>query len=156
MTIPTVRMRAICAVCLLALVSGARGHLRANVVDATLLEAVKAGNHDIIRTLLEHPAGVNTPEADGTTALHWAVRADDLEVVQMLLRAGADAKAANRYGVTPLSLAALNGNAVIVGRLLDAGADPEARLAEDQTVLMAAARAGNTDVLNVLSRTAPR
>src|ERR1700676_3486030 len=116
MTRPTVRMRAMCGVCLLVLVSGASQHLRANAGDATLLEAVKAGNHDAIRTLLEHRAGVNTPEADGTTALHWAVRADDLEVVQMLLRAGADVKAANRYGVTPLSLAALHGNAVIVGR----------------------------------------
>jgi ankyrin repeat protein len=150
MTMATVRMRVMCGVCLMALMSGASLHLQAIAGDATLLEAVKAGNHAAIGTLLQHPVGVNTPEADGTTALHWAVRADDLEVVQMLLRAGADVKASNRYGVTPLSLAALNGNAVMVGRLLDAGADPEARLAEDQTVLMAAARAGNTDVLKVL------
>src|ERR1700733_627152 len=115
MTTATVRMRAICGVCLLALAAGGSQHLQAIADDATLVEAVKAGNRDAIRTLLEHPAGVNTPEADGTTALHWAVRADDLEVVQMLLRAGADVKASNRYGVTPLSLAALNGNAVMVG-----------------------------------------
>ena len=118
--------------------------------EPKLVEAVKAGNHDAIRVLLRRPAAVNTPEADGTTALHWAVRADDLEIVQWLLRAGANARASNRYGVTPLSLAALNGDAVIVEALLKAGADPEARLAEDQTVLMAAARSGNADVLKVL------
>ena len=137
-------------VCLLALALGASPGVRAMGADAPLLAAVKAGNRDAVRTLLEHPAGVNTPEADGTTALHWAVEDDNRELVQMLLRAGANAKASNRYGVTPLSLAALNGDSVIVETLLTAGADPEARLAEDQTVLMTAARTGNVDVLKAL------
>ena len=144
---PTIRMRTACGAGLLVLVFSASP--RAGGGQATLLDAVKAGNHDAIRALAR-PAGVNVPEADGTTALHWAVRADDLDVVRLLLGAGANAKAANRYGVTPLSLAAENGNAVIVEALLKAGADPEARLAEDQTVLMAAARIGNTHVLKRL------
>ena len=71
---------------------------------------------------------VNAPEADGTTALHWACAADDVETVRLLLRAGADAKAANRYGVTPLALAATNGNPAIVEALLEAGARPERRM----------------------------
>jgi ankyrin repeat protein len=93
---------------------------------------------------------VNTPDADGTTALHWAVRADDTATVRVLLRAGALVNAANRYGVTPLALAVLNRNPSIVSELLEAGADVKMRLAEDQTILMAAARAGARGVLELL------
>jgi len=115
-----------------------------------LIDAVKAGNHDAIRTLLKNTANVNVPEADGTTALHWAVRADDVETVQALLRAGAKANVANRNGITPLSLAALNGSRSVVEALIEAGADVNARLPQGQTALMMAARAGHVDTLNVL------
>jgi len=115
-----------------------------------LVEAVKAGDEAAIRRLVRSRTAVNTPEADGTTALHWAVRADDIATVRLLLRAGARVNAANRYGVTPLVLAALNRNASIVSELLEAGADVKLRLAEDQTVLMAAARAGGPAVLQLL------
>ena len=150
MDMAVIRANTIRGVCLLALALGASQSVRAAGADAPLLAAVKAGNSDAVRALLEHPAGVNMPEADGTTALHLAVEDDNRELVQMLLRAGADVKASNRYGVTPLSLAALNGDSVIVEALLTAGADPEARLAESQTVLMTAARVGNLAVIEAL------
>jgi ankyrin len=118
--------------------------------EARLVDAVKAGNNDAVRTLVKQPGAVNTPEADGTTALHWAVRADDITTAQLLLRAGAKPNAVNRYGVTPLSLAAINGNAAMIGALLKAGADPNTPLAEGETVLMRAARTGNPQALEVL------
>src|SRR6266853_2105851 len=70
----------------------------------TLVDAVKAGNRDAVRAILATPAGktaVNTPEADGTTALHWAVRADEPLITRELIAAGANPNAGNRYGVTP-------------------------------------------------------
>ena len=75
---------------------------------------VKAGNREAIRALLKNGTDVNVPEADGTTALHWAVQANDVASVQALLRAGAKANLANRNGITPLSLAALNGTRIVV------------------------------------------
>jgi ankyrin repeat protein len=141
-------MRRMCGAWLLAVVLGAV--LSGAGKDASLIEAIKAGNRAAIRTLLQHPSGINTAETDGTTALHWAARGDDLEIVQLLLHGGASPTVSNRYGVTPLSLAALNGNAAIVEALLTAGADPNVRLAEDQTALMTAARAGNPDVVRAL------
>ena len=80
-----------------------------------------------MRALLRERVDVNAPEADGTTALHWAVRGDDVDVVMSLIGAGAAADAANRYGVTPLILAATNGHAVVIDALLKAGARPNAR-----------------------------
>jgi uncharacterized protein len=124
--------------------------LSAADTQPSLAEAVKAGHRDTVQALLQQRAPVNTPEVDGTTALHWAVRADDVDLTQQLLRAGANVKAANRYGVTPLALAALNGNAALVERLLQAGADPNTELLEGETVLMRAARTGRADAVKVL------
>ena len=117
--------------------------------EARLVDAVKSGNVDAVRSLVKN-SSVNATETDGTTALHWAVRADNLELVRMLLRAGADAKLANRYGVRPLTLAATNGNAAMVETLLAAGADPNTALPEGETVVMTAARTGKLDALHVL------
>src|SRR5262245_51797656 len=98
--------------------------------ELRLIDAVKAGNGDAVVALLKKSGGkdVNTREADGTTALHWAIRSDEDEIARLLVKAGASADAANRYGVTPLMLAATNGNAALVDVLLKAGADANAAL----------------------------
>ena len=118
--------------------------------DVPLIEAVKAADEAAVRNLLTGRVDVNTPEADGTTALHWAVDGDHPELVGLLLRAGASVKAANRYGVTPLWLACTNGSAATVVLLLKAGADPNTALPEGETVLMTAARTGKLDAVKAL------
>src|SRR6059058_4662608 len=72
--------------------------------DARLAQAVKNGDKATTASLLQQKVDVNSAEADGTTALHWAVRADDLALVDKLIAGGANVKASNRYGVTPLHL----------------------------------------------------
>jgi ankyrin repeat protein len=104
-----------------------------------------------LRTLLSRRVNVNTPQADGTTALHWAVHYNDAETVQMLLRAGANPSVMNRFGASPLSEAALSGNAAVVKALLEAGADATASSTLDgETVLMTAARSGNLEAVRLL------
>jgi ankyrin repeat protein len=115
--------------------------------ETRLVDAVKSGNHDAVRTLAKNRAQINAADPDGTTPLQWAVYADDLETVELLLRSGADSKIANRLGVTPLSLAATNRNAAMVDALLKAGADANASMPGGTTVLMAAARAGNAEIV---------
>ena len=118
--------------------------------DRRVVEAVKAGDKAAVTSLLRQRVNVNTPEADGTTALHWAVREDDLELADMLIRAGADVKAANRYGVTAIYLACVNGNAAMIERLLKAGVDANAAGPEGETALMTAARTGKVEAAKVL------
>src|ERR1700722_8175288 len=91
--------------------------------DTRLVDAVKNHDKDAVRALVKEHVDVNVPEADGTSALHWAAHSNDLETVQLLIRAGANAKAVSRYGVTPLSAAATYGGAAVVESLVKPGAD---------------------------------
>ena len=115
-----------------------------------LLDAAKNGDRDALRALLQKGASVNTPEADGTTALHWASYRDDVEGAGLLIRAGAKVNAANDLGVTPLWTASLNGSEAMVRQLLDAGADPNLALLAGETPLMVAARSGKPVVVEQL------
>src|SRR5579862_6258596 len=116
-----------------------------------IADAAESRDNETLRTLIKQHADVNLPQADGTTALHWAAHYNDLETVNLLLRSGATAKVANRYGATPLSEAATAGNAAMIEALLKAGADLKAPVTKDgETVLMTAARAGNADAVKVL------
>jgi ankyrin repeat protein len=117
---------------------------------AEVADAVKSGDSRLVRALVAKGLDVNTPEADGTTAIHWAVQSNDAPIVQLLLRAGANVAAVNRYGVTPLSLAAVNGNPAIVQMLLDAGAAVNSARPEGETVLMLAARTGRPEPVRLL------
>ena len=140
--------RTVCAGSLIAL--GALTGLSASSEDTRLIEAVKGGNRQAARVLLQKGSHANAAEVDGTTALHWAVRADDVETVRLLLTAGANVNAANRYGITALSVAATNGSAAVIEMLLEAGADANAALLEGETVLMTSARTGSADAVKSL------
>jgi ankyrin repeat protein len=124
--------------------------LHAAPSSALLADAAEKMDRARIRTLLKQRVDVNTPQADGMTALHWATYQDDVELATVLVRAGANVKAANRYGVTPLSLACTNGDGAMVEMLLKAGADPNAALPGGETPLMTAARTGSVASVKAL------
>ena len=44
---------------------------------APLVEVVKSGDRAAALTMIERRVDVNTPDVDGTTALHWAVQQND-------------------------------------------------------------------------------
>ena len=118
--------------------------------DSRVADAAEKMDRAMVRTLVQRRVDVNTPQADGMTALHWATYQDDMETVKLLLGAGANVKAANRYGVTPLSLACTNGNPAMVVMLLKAGADPNGALPSGETPLMTAARVGSLGSVKAL------
>jgi uncharacterized protein len=118
--------------------------------SSPLIDAVKKQDPEAIRALLKQKVSVNTPEADGFTALHWAAQRNDLQLVELLLGAGANVKASTRYNITPLYLAAMNGNTAVIERLLNAGADPNGTAEEGQTMLMTAALSGKPDAVRLL------
>jgi ankyrin repeat protein len=98
---------------------------------------------------------VNTSQADGVTALHWAAHWNDPDIATLLIRAGANVNAANDLGVTPLSLACLNGSSAMVEMLLKAGANPNATMPSGETALMTCARTGSLDAVKSLLARGP-
>jgi ankyrin repeat protein len=115
-----------------------------------IIAAAARGDTAGVQRALAADTALDTPDVDGTTALHWAVRGDHEAVVTLLLAAGASATVAEHHGVTPLQLAAQNGNPDILRRLLDAGADPNETGPSGETVLISAARTGLPEALALL------
>ncbi len=121
--------------------------------DLRLLEAVKQGDAETVRTLLQQRVDVvdvNEAQPDGATALAWAVHRNDLQTSGLLIRAGADVNRANDYGVAPLALACTNRNGEAVKILLEAGADPNAAQVTGETALMTCSKTGDVDGVRLL------
>src|SRR3954462_5512851 len=133
-----VRLRSLVGWCLMVLLLSVANSTAGS--DRRVVETVKQQDHESLRALLKQHVDVNTPAADGATALHWAAFWRDRDTAEALIRAGAHANAANDYGVTPLSLACTNGDPAMVQTLLKAGANPNAALSTGETILMTCAR----------------
>ncbi len=140
-------VRRVAVACLLACASVPAADRTPNIADAA-----QRGAWAQVRALLAAHVPVNTVQADGMTALHWAVQVNEEAVVAALLASGANPNAANRYGITPLFLAATNGSIPVTKALLAAKANPNAALPNGETALMAAARTGNPAAIQLLLR----
>jgi uncharacterized protein len=138
---------------LLIVAFGASSVVAADTVatkDTRLVQAAKAGNSAAASALIQKRVDPNVPEADGTTALHWAVRSNDLTLVDRLIKAGAKANAANRYGVTPIYLACQNASGAVAERLIAAGVGANTTGPEGETALHTCAHTGNVEAAKVL------
>ena len=125
--------------------------LVAAAVDAPVADAARRGNAEAVRTLLERGVDVQTAQADGMTALHWAAMRSDLELAETLIYAGANLEAATRIGQhTPLHVASRTGQSDVVRALLEAGSDPHATTTSGATPLHLAAQAGSAEAVAAL------
>jgi ankyrin repeat protein len=138
-------MRAPRVLYLLLLASSMAGSAAAAGSDVA--DAAMRGDHEGLRALLAKHADVNTPQADGATALHWAVYRGDAQAVDWLIGAGANVAATNRTGVTPLWMASLYGYPALVSALVKAGAKVDQRSPTGETPLMLASKNGNAAVI---------
>ncbi|MBI1872942.1 MAG: ankyrin repeat domain-containing protein [Acidobacteria bacterium] len=125
--------------------------MQAAPVSTPVADAAMLGNRDAVRALLKDGADVNSAQADGMTALHWAATKDDVEIVKILLYAGANVRATTRLGgYTPLLLASKSSSAAMIETLVAAGADPNATTTNGTTPLMLAAASGKVDAVKAL------
>ena len=118
--------------------------------DLRLVEAAKQKDWEAVGALLQQDLDVNTAQADGATALHWAAYWNDRGTLEQLMRAGANVNAENDYGATPLWVACANRHTPIVQRLLEAGANPNLGLGTGETVLMRCTYTGDPAAVQAL------
>ncbi|GAB4243646.1 MAG: hypothetical protein Tsb0034_21560 [Ekhidna sp.] len=112
-----------------------------------LVDAVKKGDLEGSKKLLEKGVSPNTKDALGIPALHLACEQGNLQMVRLLVAGGADVNAMNRVGQSALAVAARFGHSSMVRYLLEEGADPNISDSEYQLrPLIGAAIGGDVSI----------
>ena len=91
--------------------------------EVDLIEAVKSGNKESVRALIEAGGQVNQQDKQGWAPLNWAAGKGDLEIVELLLQHGADPFVVGRDLRTPQMIALAAGQSEVVKALRRAEAD---------------------------------
>lgn len=116
-----------------------------------LWKALRRGNQNAIRMILDSGTNIHLTDDDGETALHKAALWGRQYAVRRLLAAGAQIDQRGLSGRTELFCAVLSRNAKIVTMLLAAGCDPRLRTTTHQaTLLHVAASVNSSDILKIL------
>ncbi len=131
-------------------------HIQAIRAQVASYAALREGNLDHLRVLLDAGVDVNQPltvtrKRDQKNLLMIASGLGDTAALQLLLSRGADVDLRNRDGMTALLLAAAADHPEAVEMLVEHGADPHERSGIDgQTPLLVAARSGAARALAAL------
>jgi len=111
--------------------------------DPELIDAVRRGDVDAVRSLVRQGLDVNGAQGDGLTPLHLAATNGGAEIAEILVYAGANLEARTRNGAyTPLHVASRGGHSGVIEILLGAGADLAVRTTNGSTPLHFAAVSG--------------
>jgi ankyrin repeat protein len=119
--------------------------------DQLLLMATKAGELELVQSLLENGISANTKfEPDEVTALMHAASKNFTEIAELLLQHGAHVDIQDGNWDTALMWAAAKGNVPLTQLLLDHGADIHLKDKESDTALIWAAGRGHPQTIELL------
>ena len=118
----------------------------------SLFNAIRNGNVNATRKLLNNGVNVNQENKEGNTPLYRAVAFDHMEVVKLLLSKGADVNKAKKDGDTPLTIASYEGHTEIVKLLLAKGADINKVDKDGETALYVASEGNRFDIVEMLRK----
>ena len=115
--------------------------------DTPLILATVAGNHKIVRLLLEAGSLVDEGDVNRCTPLHHAALSGNGEMVELLLELGANPQVQNNELGTPVMFAAQKGHLQALQALLKGGADLQLLDCDRYNVLHHAILGGTTEVI---------
>ncbi|RPI19675.1 MAG: ankyrin repeat domain-containing protein [Acidobacteriales bacterium] len=92
-------------------------------MDAVWEDAIKRGDVQYVRDMLDRGTDVDVRDRHGQTALMLAAHAGHREVVEVLIGHGANLNTTAKYGLSALMLALVAGHADVARLLADAGTD---------------------------------
>jgi ankyrin repeat protein len=119
--------------------------------EMLLQNAIKGGQLDDVRLLLENGMDVNKSFNDGVTPLHVAIINNQENIAAMLLQAGAKVDAPDSTTLaTPLHMAALYGRVGIAELLIKKNADVNAVMKFDITPLQVATQFNQPQIVEIL------
>lgn len=119
--------------------------------DMLLQNAIKAGQLDDVRTLLQNGIDVNKPFNDGITPLHVSVINNQENIAAVLIQAGAKIdEPDSTTHATPLHMAALYGRVGIAELLIKKGANVNALMKFEITPLLVAAQFKHPQIVEIL------
>ncbi|KAF4955419.1 hypothetical protein FSARC_11851 [Fusarium sarcochroum] len=116
-----------------------------------LSTAIRTGNTELVKVLLDNNVSASMSTYDGWTPLHLAALLGRIEIIRLLHANGANLEAGNPDGHTPLRIATREGNESAVGLLLELGANIEARDHDGVTPLREAVWRGHVAVAKLLA-----
>ncbi len=126
---------------------GARGKIPVRAV----LDAVRDGNIEKVRSLIEKGAEMNTRDYRGRTPLFLTAARGYTDIAELLVEGGADIDAkSDTLEATALNVAIQNGHEETAKLLVTKGADINAKGAENQTALHCAAKRGDVGIGKIL------
>jgi ankyrin repeat protein len=116
-----------------------------------LLDAIKKGDANSVKTILDKGADVNAKDENGFTGLIMASTRGDIVIARILLAKGADINAKEaKYGFTAMIVASIQRYIEIVKILLANGADVDIKSSNGDTALMVASGKGYTEIVKAL------
>lgn len=116
-------------------------------------EAIRSGDPEKVRRLLQEGADIDALDEHGQTGLMNAVYWGNLELTALLIRHGADLDRKAKLNLTALYLAVIGGRTAFVRALVKAGAatDIKGSTAQyDRTPLEYARQLGSPDIVRIL------
>jgi ankyrin repeat protein len=123
--------------------------------EQELLKAVKYGDAETVRSLLQAGASANATDIYGIPAILLAAIIGNAETIKALLAAGADVRSKNKPGRKALLyyLYSTPGFEIELAQsLIAAGADLNAKLYDGETMRSVAKGIGNEELINLLKR----
>jgi ankyrin repeat protein len=115
-----------------------------------LVAAARAGEIDLVDSLLAEGADPNAADVEGWLPLVEAATKGHTDVVVALIEAGAELEAKDPDDYTALMAAAWAGHLLTLRALVERGANPAAHSEDGWTALMAAADEGRTPAVQML------